>query len=39
MSYYLVGKTIEEAKRAKPKLLRLTNTLEIFSWDKNRWFY
>jgi hypothetical protein len=39
MSYYLVGKTIEEAKRAKPKLLRITNTLEIFSWDKNRWFY
>jgi len=39
MSYYLVGKTIEEAKHAAPKLLRRTDTLEIFSWEKNKWFY
>jgi hypothetical protein len=38
-SYYLVGKTIDEARQATPKLIGVTNTLEIFSWEKNRWFY
>ena len=37
--YYLVGKTKDEAKRAKPKTVGEINTLEIFSWDRNRWFY
>lgn len=37
-SYYLVGKTIDEAK-SKPKVLGTTSTLEIFSWEKDRWFY
>lgn len=37
--YYLVGKTVDEAKRAQPKLIGASSTLEIFSWDKNRWFY
>jgi hypothetical protein len=38
-NYYLAGKTVEEAKHATPKLVGRTNTLEIFSWDRNRWFY
>lgn len=38
-NYYLVGKTIDEAKHAAPKLVSRTNTLKIFSWEKNRWFY
>jgi hypothetical protein len=38
-NYYLVGKTVDQAKHAAPKLLGRTNTLEIFSWEKNRWFY
>lgn len=37
--YYLVGKTLNEAKTAKPKLTGTTHTLEIFSWDKEQWFY
>jgi hypothetical protein len=38
MNYYLAGRSIQEAK-AHPKLLGTTNTLEIFSWEKDRWFY
>ena len=38
-NYYLAGKTLEEAEHATPKLVGRTNTLEIFSWEKNRWFY
>jgi hypothetical protein len=38
-NYYLVGKTVDEAKHAQPKLVGRTSTLEIFSWEKNRWFY
>jgi hypothetical protein len=38
MSYYLAGRSINDA-RAHPKLLGTTNTLEIFSWEKDRWFY
>lgn len=38
-NYYLAGKTLEEAKHVTPKLVSRTNTLEIFSWDRNRWFY
>jgi hypothetical protein len=37
--YYLVGKSLNEAKVAKPKLTGTTRTLEIFSWDKEQWFY
>ena len=33
-NYYLVGKTIDEARQAKPKLIGVTNTLEIFSSGK-----
>lgn len=39
MTYYLVGKTIDEARHAKPKPVSDTPTLEIFSWEKSKWFY
>lgn len=39
LSYYLAGKTVEEARRSSPKLIHQVHTLEIFSWDKNKWFY
>jgi hypothetical protein len=38
-SYYLVGKSLDEARQAKPKLVGQTNTLEIFSFEQDRWFY
>jgi len=37
--YYLVGKTPDEAKQAKPKVTDSTATTELFRWDKNKWFY
>jgi hypothetical protein len=39
MIYDLEGKTPEQARLAPPKILHQTHTLEIFSWDKNKWFY
>jgi hypothetical protein len=39
INYYLVGKTLDEAKHAKPRQVGVTNTLEIFSWERNKWFY
>jgi hypothetical protein len=39
INYSIVGKTIEEAIRATPKLTHEISTLEIFSWDKGKWFY
>ena len=39
MNYYLVGRTIDEAKRAKPKLIGTTNTVELFTWKNGRWSY
>jgi len=38
-NYYIVGKTVDEAKHTPPKVVGITHTLEIFSWDKNKWFY
>jgi hypothetical protein len=38
LTYYLAGMSIPDAE-AHPKLLGATNTLEIFSWEKDRWFY
>jgi len=37
-NYYLVGKTIDAAK-TNSKVVGTTSTLEIFSWEKDRWFY
>jgi hypothetical protein len=39
INYSIVGKTIEEARHAAPKLIHEISTLEIFSWDKGKWFY
>jgi hypothetical protein len=38
IKYYLTGKSIDDAK-SHPQLLGKTNTLEIFSFEKDRWFY
>jgi hypothetical protein len=38
MDYTLSGKTVEEAKHAKPSVT-VVPTREIFSWDKGKWFY
>jgi hypothetical protein len=38
IKYYLTGKSIDEAM-SHPQLLGKTNTLEIFSFEKDRWFY
>jgi hypothetical protein len=37
--YSIAGKTIDEARHAAPKLTHEVSTLEIFSWDKGKWFY
>ena len=37
--YSIAGKSIDEARHAAPKLMHEINTLEIFSWDKGKWFY
>lgn len=37
--YYIVGKTPDEAKHAKPKVTDDTSTTELFRWDKEKWFY
>jgi hypothetical protein len=39
MIYNLEGKTPEEARHTPPKIVHQTHTLEIFSWEKNKWFY
>jgi hypothetical protein len=37
--YFLAGKNTDEALHAPPKLIHQTHTLEIFSWEKDKWFY
>jgi len=37
--YYIVGKTTDEAKHAKPRVTDSTATTELFRWDKEKWFY
>jgi hypothetical protein len=39
INYLLAGKTIDQAEHTVPKSTGTVNTLEIFSWDKNQWFY
>jgi hypothetical protein len=39
MIYNLTGKTPDEARHAPPKIVHQTHTLEIFSWEKDKWFY
>jgi hypothetical protein len=38
-NYHVSGKTVGAANQAKPTVVHTTNTLEIFSWDRERWFY
>jgi hypothetical protein len=38
-NYSIAGRTIDEARHAPPKLMHEISTLEIFSWDKGKWFY
>ncbi|HLH78497.1 MAG TPA: hypothetical protein VKV28_16980 [Candidatus Binataceae bacterium] len=37
--YYLAGHTITEARHAQPKPVSVTNTTEIFRWDRTHWDY
>lgn len=37
-TYALSGKTIDDAKHAQPKSVGTIRTLEIFSFDHNKWF-
>jgi hypothetical protein len=39
MIYDLEGKTPEQARQTPPKVIHQVHTLEIFSWDNNKWFY
>jgi len=34
---YLSGRTVEEARHTQPKPVGITNTTEIFRWDRTRW--
>jgi hypothetical protein len=39
MLYSLAGRTVNDARHAAPKIMHEIRTLEIFSWDKGKWFY
>jgi hypothetical protein len=34
---YLAGRTVEEARHTAPKPVGITNTTEIFRWDRTKW--
>jgi hypothetical protein len=34
---YLAGRTVEEARHTDPKPVGITNTTEIFRWDRTKW--
>jgi hypothetical protein len=38
-TYYLSGKSEDEARHAPPKTINDLRTTEIFRWDKDKWFY
>ena len=38
-TYYLSGKSEDEARHAAPKTINDLRTTEIFRWDKDKWFY
>jgi len=38
-SYYIAGKSQDEARHATPKPVSDTHTTEIFRWDNGKWFY
>lgn len=39
MLYSIAGKTVNQARHAAPKIMHEIGTLEIFSWEKGKWFY
>jgi len=39
LTYYLVGKSRDEASHAKPTVSGDVHTTEIFRWDRGKWFY
>ncbi|HEY6299289.1 MAG TPA: hypothetical protein VIW95_06550 [Candidatus Binatus sp.] len=38
-TYYVVGRSEEEARQAAPKTVNDLRTTEIFRWDNGKWFY
>jgi len=38
-TYYISGKSEDEARQAAPKTINDLRTTEIFRWDKGKWFY
>ena len=38
-TYYISGKSEDEARHAVPKTINDLRTTEIFRWDKDKWFY
>ena len=38
-TYYLSGRSEDEARQAAPKTINDLRTTEIFRWDKGKWFY
>ncbi len=38
-TFYLSGKSEDEARHAAPKTINDLRTTEIFRWDKDKWFY
>ena len=38
-TFYLSGKSEDEARHAVPKTINDLRTTEIFRWDKDKWFY
>jgi hypothetical protein len=39
INYTVSGKTLDDAKHAKPQQTSVMNTLEIFRWDQTHWLY
>lgn len=38
VTYYVAGKTKEEARQARPRITSITTTTEIFRWNHGKWF-
>jgi len=39
LTYYVVGKSRDEASHAKPTVSGDVHTTELFRWDRGKWFY
>jgi hypothetical protein len=38
-TYYIAGRSQDEARHAAPRTVSDTHTTEIFRWDNGKWFY